>query len=206
MKNILFKSIFLLTILSVVLTSCVKDDDFAIPSIKTPFYSEEFQNIQHNTILDISGWTNYAETGTIKWKERIYNNNGYAEFNTYGSGNASNIGWLISPAYNLSGYENVKFSFQSAQNFVSDNANKLQVYVSTNYDGTNVNASTWTEINCTVANKDTAGYTFIPSGEIDLSTYENQIIHIAFKVTGSGTNTNLDGLFQVDNLYVYTSK
>lgn len=206
MKNNLLKSIFLLAITSVVLTSCVKEDDFVIPSVKTPFYSEEFEDIQHNTILDLADWTNYAETGTIKWKERIYSGNGYAEFNTYGSGNASNIGWLISPAYDLSGYENVKFSFQSAQNFVSDDANKLQVFVSTNYDGTNVTTATWTEINCNVANKNTTGYTFIPSGEIDLSTYENQTIHIAFRVTGSGTNTNLDGLFQVDNLYVYTSK
>ena len=206
MKNNFLKSIFLLTTISVVVTGCVKDDDFAIPTVKTPFYSEEFQDIQHNTILDLADWTNYAEAGTIKWKERIYQGNGYAEFNTFGSGNLSNIGWLISPAYDLSGYENVKFSFQSAQNFVSDDANKLQVYVSTNYDGTNVTAAIWTEMTCTVATKSTAGYTFIPSGEVDLSAYNGQTINIAFKVTGSGTNTNLDGLFQVDNLYVYTSK
>lgn len=206
MKNNLLKSLFLLVTSSVVLTSCVGEDDYVIPTVKTPFYSEEFQDIQHNTVLDLTGWTNFAEVGTIFWKEKIYSGNGYAEFNTYGSGNASNIGWLISPAYDLSGYESVKFSFQSAQNFVSDNANKLQVYVSTDFDGSNVNSATWNEVVCSVANKSTTGYLFIPSGEINLSAYEGQTIHIAFKVTGSGTNTNLDGLFQVDNLYVYTSK
>ena len=40
------------------------------------------------------------------------------------------------------GYESAKFLLQSAQNFVSDNANKLQVYVSTDLDGSNVNSAT----------------------------------------------------------------
>jgi len=205
MKNTILKSVFLLSLLFS-FVSCVNDDDVDLPVLKVPFYSETFNDVQHNTTLNLTGWTNYAESGTILWKERVFSNNGYAEFNTYGSGNASNIGWLISRAYDLAGYENVKFSFQSAQNFVSDDANKLQVYVSTDYDGTNVTAATWNEVSCNVANKNTAGYTFIPSGEIDLNAYEGQTIYIAFKVTGSGTNTNLDGLFQVDNLFIYTSK
>jgi len=65
MKNNLLKSLFLLTTTSVVLTSCVGEDDYVIPTVKTPFYSEEFQDIQHNTVLDLTGWTNFAEAGTI---------------------------------------------------------------------------------------------------------------------------------------------
>jgi len=207
MKNINFKSIVLLTLFVSVLTSCVKDDDFAIPALKSPFYSEDFQAVQHNTILDLPNWTNFAELGTMLWFERVYQGDGYAQFSSFGGGNATNVAWLISPTVDLTAHQNVKFSFQSAQNFVSDDANKLEVYVSTNYNGTSVGAATWTNVNPNVANKNTMGYKFIPSGEIDLSAYESQgQINIAFKVTGSGTNTNLDGLFQVNNLFVYTSK
>ncbi|WNM19583.1 choice-of-anchor J domain-containing protein [Flavobacterium capsici] len=206
MKKNILKSIFLLAITSILLASCVKEDDYVLPTTRVPFYQEEFQDIQHDTNLDLTGWTNYAEVGTKLWKERIYQGNGYAEFNTYGSGDAVNIGWLVSPGYDLTGYENPKFCFQSAQNFVSSDENKLQVYVSTDYDGVNVLNATWTEVTAKIADKNTTGYKFIPSGEIDLKAFENQTIYVAFKVTGSGTNTSLDGLFEVDNLYIYTSK
>jgi hypothetical protein len=190
--------------------SCVKEDDFAIPSLKNPFYAEEFQDVnevQHNTVLNIPGWTNFAESGTVLWYERIYQGDGYAQFNPYGSSDNSSITWLISPSVDVSSSPNPKFSFQSAQNFVSSDANTVLVYVSTDYDGTNVLVATWNQVEVKVANKNTEGYLFVSSGEIDLNPYKAQgQIYIAFKVIGSGTNQNLDGLFQINNVYVYTSK
>ena len=208
MKNIFIKPIFLSILCLGLFTSCVNDDEFAIPEIKIPFYSEDFQNldeIQHNTVLDLTGWTNFAEKGSVLWFERIFEEDGYAQFNTFGSLDSKNVSWLISPSLDISEYEDVKFSFQTAQNFVSSDANKLEVYVSSNFDGTNVLTAKWTKLNAKIADRNTKGYTFINSGEISLNKYTNsKNIYIGFKATGSGTDTALDGLFQVNNLYLYT--
>jgi hypothetical protein len=199
----MFKTAALLTLLVTMFASCVGDP--GLPKINTPFYKANFNpdEIQHNTVLDLAGWTNFSEFGTVKWYERIYQNDGYAQFNPYGSGNASSVGWLITPAVDLAAHKNAKLSFQSATNFVSSADNKLEVYVSSDYNGADVLGATWTKLSAKVADNTTNGYVFIPSGEIDLSAYNNQTIHIAFKVTGN--STTLAGLFQVDKINVYTS-
>lgn len=203
MKKYFKQTAFVALLTSIVFTSCVNDDDFEIPTLIIPFYSEEFEDITHNTILDLEGWTNFAESGSTLWKEREFSGNGYAEFNTFNSGDLSNIGWLVSPGIDMDAQTNEVLVFQSAQNFVSSAANKLEVFVSTDFDGTNVLDATWELLDANVAVSSTPGYTFISSGEIDLSGYEGNL-HIAFKVTGSGTNTTLDGLFQVDNVKLFT--
>ena len=79
--------------------------------------------------------------------------------------------------------------------------------MSSNFDGTNVLTAKWTKLNAKIADRNTKGYTFINSGEISLNKYTNsKNIYIGFKATGSGTDTALDGLFQVNNLYLYTIK
>jgi Domain of unknown function (DUF5017) len=201
MKNIL-KTGLLLSFSLALLTSCVNDDETAIPSLKIPFYTENFDEVDFNEVLDYENWTNFAEAGTKFWIEREFNDDGYAQFSSFQSGNSSNIGWLISPPIDLTDKIDVKMSFQSASNFVENSANKLEVFVSSNYDGTNVLGATWTKMNANVADETTNDYLYVPSGEIDLSAYTSQI-HIAFKATGSNT---LSGLFQVDKLNVYTSK
>ena len=184
-----------------------KADDTELPVLKIPYYSEEFTNVQHNTILDLSGWINFNEFGATKWYERIFSGNGYAQFNPYGTTDVKSVAWLISPSITVEADKNTKFSFQSAQNFVSDDANTIEVYVSTNFDGTNVLAANWTRVQANIANKNTTGYEFISSGEIDLNSFKTSgKVNIAFRATGSGTNTNLDGLFQIDDLKVYNVK
>ena len=80
--------------------------------------------------------------------------------------------------------------------------NKLEVFISSDFDGTNVLSATWTRLDAVVADNTTNGYTYIPSGEIDLSAYTGTI-HLAFKATGNGSS--LDGLFQVDKIKIYSS-
>jgi hypothetical protein len=209
MKKIIIKSAFLLMLFSGVLTSCVQDDDTDIPVLKVPFYSEQFQDpqyIQDGSVFDLPGWTNFAEEGNLLWSEQIYSGDGYAEFNSYGTGDASDIAWLVSPSIDISEYPGAKFAFTSAQNYVTSDANKVECYVSTDYNGTDVLAATWTKVDANFANSSTLGYLFVPSGEIDLAPYEAAgHIYIAFRAIGSGTtNSALDGLFQINDLYVYT--
>jgi hypothetical protein len=200
MKNI-FKSFLAIATLSLAV-SC--SDDTEIPPFKPLIFSEDFPEaeINYNATFDFEGWTNFAETGTKLWIERDFNNDGYIQFSPFGSGQASNIGWAITPAINIGEDANAVLSFSSASNFVDNPDNKLEVFISTNYDGTNVLAATWTQLDAVVADNTTNDYTYIPSGEIDLSAYSGTV-HIAFKVTGNGTT--LDGLFQVDKVKVYSN-
>jgi Domain of unknown function (DUF5017) len=201
MKNIL-KLSFLLALIVSVFTGCSDEEDFEIAPYKPQVFGESFPEgeINFNLVFDFPGWVNFAETGTKKWVEREFEDDGFIQFSPFGSGEASNIGWAITPKFNLDSTTGEVLIFQSACNFVDNPANKLEVFISTNFDGTNVLAATWTQLNAVVANNTTNGYVYIPSGEIDLSTYTGDV-NIAFKVTGNGTT--LDGLFQVDKIKIY---
>lgn len=200
MKNI-FKSFLAIVTVSLAV-SCSDDTDIA--PFKPLIFSEDFPepDINYNATFDFEGWTNFAETGTKLWIERDYNNDGYIQFSSFGSSQSSNIGWAITPEITISEDANAVLSFSSASNFVDNPSNKLEVFISTDYDGTNVLAATWVELDAIVANNTTNNYTYIPSGEIDLSSYSGTV-HIAFKVSGNGTT--LDGLFQVDKIKVYSN-
>ena len=201
MKN-LYK-LALAVVFSAMAFSCNDDTDLA-PFNATIFsqgFSPDDPEFNFNGTFDFTGWTNYAETGTKYWTERDFNDDGYIQFNPFGSAQTSNIGWAITPAIDLSDYSSVSLSFTSATNFVDNADNKLEVLISTNYDGTNVLAATWTTLEATVADETTNGYVYIPSGAVDISDFTGGTVHIAFRVTGNGTT--LDGLFQVDKIKVY---
>jgi len=202
MKNTIQKAALALFGL-VTFTGCVTEDDFSIPTIKPVLLIENFDEVDFNQNLDYEGWINYAEAGSKLWIERDFNNDGYAQFSSYQSGDASNIGWLISPAIDLSTAENVVLNFESASNFVTNAANKLEVLISTDFSGdeAEIATATWTVLDAELADNTTNNYTYVPSGNIDLSAFTG-MVHIAFKVTGNGNDQT--GLFQVDKIKVLT--
>ena len=165
-------------------------------------YTEDFQTSTNNTNLNTAGWTNFAEAGTWLWREKIFSGNGYAEFSAFG-GQALNKAWLISPALDFTGYTNKSVQFKIAQHHLDVNSpnNGLEVLVSTNFDGTNVLAATWVAVPVNIPTTSTAWYAFLDSN-VDLSSYSGTI-HVAFKFTGSGTDTTLDGAFQVDDFKAF---
>jgi hypothetical protein len=129
--------------------------------------------------------------------------NGYAEFSSFGSGSAVNVAWLVTPAIDMNAHTNETLMFDTAQHHldVDSEGNKLEVYILTSFNGTDINAATKVDITDMVAlpTSDTEWYEFVNSGSIDLSSYTGTI-YVAFKFTGSGTDTTLDGAFQIDNL------
>lgn len=220
MKNRLIKPVLFVALTLGVFTSCVEDDDFAIPTINTAIFSEDFDEITSETdgdVFDFEGWTNYAEVGTALWTKEFFNDNdedgiialGTVQFNPFPTDDATSISWLISPPINVAGLQSIKMSFQSAKNFVTDeDENRVDLYASADYDGTNFETATWKKIPAKfVKASDTdRSYFFIRSGEVDLSQFVgSEHINIAFKGIGSGTDANLDGLYQINDINVYTS-
>lgn len=148
--------------------------------------------------LTLPGWTNYAKAGTtVKWLSKEYSNNQYAEARGFGTSAASIETWMITPSLNLA--TDQYLSFQSAQAFHSHDG--LSVWISTDFNGSNMATATWTQLTCTLADANDSFYDFISSGNVDLSAYTGQNAYIGFKYVGDGTNNT--GTFQVDNIKVF---
>jgi len=198
---------FLVFIVLVSFTGCSPENDIENPKLQSfSFYQDFSGNTTDGDNLNLTDWNNYAEVGTVKWKEGIYKSDKYAEFTAYQSGQASNIGWLISPPLNMDLAENEHLAFDAAQAYVSTASNSLEVLVSSDFDGTNVLTAHWESktFNKPPLNFDT-NFDFFSSGLIDLSSYTGTI-YIAFKVKGSGTNTSLDGTYEIDNVRIFNKK
>lgn len=188
-------------------TGCSPEDDIKNAKVNPYLFYQDFaSNTTDGQNINIQGWTNFAEAGTVKWQEGIYSGSKYAEFSGYQSGQASNIGWLISPSINMDANTNEKLAFDVAQAYVSSSANSIELLVSKNFDGVNVLDATWESIpfNKPPLNFDT-NFDFFSSGIIDLSKYTGNI-YLAFKVRSSGTNFSLDGTYEIDNIRIYNQQ
>jgi hypothetical protein len=172
-----------------------------------PFFSEDFQTAIHNSNLSLPGWVNIVQKGKLFWKGVVSSGNGCAEYAISGTKVASNVGWLISPEINMEEYKNEVLTFRSAQHHldVDSPLNSLEVLVSSNFDGLNIDTATWTILNVILPNQATPWNEFVGSGAIDVSKFTGKI-RIAFKYTGSGKNLALDGAFQIDDVQVYGEK
>ena len=65
-------------------------------------------------------------------------------------------------------------------------------------------AANWVPIAPNLASMSDAWYPFIDSGLIDISSYTGTL-HVAFKITGSGTDLQLDGAYHVEDFKVLST-
>ena len=203
MKKIFIYSLLALASLTA-FVSCTEESDVEYPKVKTTIFVENFTDNTDGTVLNTTGWANYAQVGTKRFTEEIYQDNGYAEFTSFNSGQASNVAWLISPAFDMNKQDGEKLVFQAAHAFLTSADNTLELMVSTDYDGNiaNFNQASWINVPATTPKPSNDYYEYVNSGEVDLSQF-NGTLHFAFKVKGSGTNSNLDATFQIDNIRLY---
>ena len=191
------------------LMGCSPENDIKIPESTTFAFYEQFNSFTEQTegnSIALSGWTNFAEVGTVKWEEGYYNGTKYAEFTSYQSGQATNIAWLVSPAINMDIMDNETLAFDVAQAYVSSSSNSIDLLVSTNYDGTNVLPANWQPLSFTKPPLDfDTNFDFFSSGLVDLSSYTGSI-YLAFRCKGSGTNFSLDGTYELDNIRIFDKK
>lgn len=172
-----------------------------------PFFTEDFQSVKHNVNFALPGWSNVVEKASKLWRSIVYGGNGYAEFNTTSTTAAENVAWLVSPKIDLKDYKNVVLSFRSAQHDlkIDSSLNTLEVYVSTNFEGSSISKAKWIKLEAKVASLSTPAREFISSGGIDLSSYSGNI-NIAFKYIGSGKDKTLNGAFMVDDIKIFGEK
>lgn len=206
-KNLKKTGILLLTL--VVFSSCVKDDDFAIPRVVELILNETFEGTTNGSganeiAIALDGWVNHATVGSRKWHSRLFSNNKYAEFSSFYSVVATDPNdevWLITPALDFTTTNNEALSFDSKVRFYEGEV--VTVFVSEDYDGTvaGITTATWTQLSPVLPNASQVD-AFINSGVLDLSMYNSNNVRVAFKYTGS-RQTNVTTTFQLDNIKIF---
>lgn len=124
---------------------------------------------------EMNGWTFVDVEGTATWEIGQFSGNHYANINGYNKG--ANTDWCISPAFNLNNYDNPVLTFKNAKKYEGQD---LQVYFSNDYDGSNPATATWTELDAVLSE---SNFTWIESGDIDLSNFSGTNCYIGFKYT-----------------------
>ncbi len=151
---------------------------------KQLFY-EDFESIPVNNDLTLSGWKNIPETGGKLFTGKISNGNRYAEIGAFATNQPLVSSWLILPPINLNNSSNEQLSFLTKDAF--DNGASLQVYISTNYDGSNTPwKAKWTLLKIIVSKGNINGIAakWTESGKISLNGYSSTI-YIVFKYDGN---------------------
>ncbi|MCB9227183.1 MAG: DUF5689 domain-containing protein [Chitinophagales bacterium] len=140
------------------------------------------------------GWQSITTVGNFNWSTNGQGNGQqgalYAQISNYSSGNSASEAWLVSPVIDLSAETNPVFSFMNAYNYSGD---PLQVLISTDFDGQDVEAATWSSLNPTLSS---GGWDWVTS-TTDLSLYQTGPFYIAFKYTGtssSGSTWEVDAI------------
>lgn len=191
MKNNILKIVFLLALTSSVLTSCVKDDDFDIPTINEPLFNDGFDDSWDN-------WTKISVTGAQEWylNTQFGNPGNCAVMTGFASGsNNVNEDWLISPEIDLSAVEGALLTFETASRF---SGNPLEIKISSDYTTGDPNAATWTNFTATL-DTNTSSYIWTNSGAIDISSFAGEKVYLAFKYTSTNSASTT---WEVDNILI----
>jgi len=154
-------------------------------------------NEEDFSIGTLGTWTQHSVTGAQIWGIDMTNGvlgTPCAKMNGYSGGAVANEDWLISPSMNFNHYTNELFRFQSAKNYTGPD---MEVFISSDYVGTgDPNLAAWallTPVLCP------GGWTWTPSGTLDVSTTSGSDIYIAFKYTSTSSAA---ATWEVDEILV----
>jgi len=136
---------------------------------------------------DFGTFTPLNISGDQEWYWQSYGD-GCATMAGYDGGAQPNEDMLISDPVSLEGIEEVKLNFSQAVNYMNDGYwDQLKVLITDDYNSDDPVSSDWEEL--TVPNwPPGSDWSFYESGDIDLTAYAGQTIHIAFFYTSSTEN------------------
>lgn len=187
-------------------TRCDPGCTYADAQGTTNLFSDDFESQAAYSLISGNGWTNYIEEGTKGWiaYPDSYNDPNLglsARMGSYNSGDTSSIAWLIMPAIDFDAQEGETLVFKTSNSF--SDGSTLQLYKSTDWDGTeaNITSATWEAYPVGYIVQDDDYYTeWFDAGIIDLSCEEG-VTYFAFKYVGSG-NEDFDGSYEIDEIYI----
>ena len=156
--------------------------------------AEDFQELNNNDLVDLSGWFNIATKGTRTWLAKEFDDNLYVQGTAFNDSNAEMETWLITPGLDLSSVTTLQF--ESAQAFYAHDG--LTVWISTDFNG-NPSSATWTELDCDLAGANSANHAWVSSGPVNLSQFSGKGF-IGFKYNGNNVSETTS--YRVDNVVI----
>ena len=163
---------------------------------------ENFETTPGSGVISLANWINFASAGTKNWTSTGTTNKN-ARFSAFSSNvsfqQASNIGWLITPALNLDASTNEVISWRRNVGFVTGTI-KLEVLYSTNYAGSgDPTSASW---NLLVDDATLATTSFSNSSPISLNSIAGTSVYIAFKYTGGYSPVINTTQYNLDNILI----
>ncbi len=157
----------------------VDPDDTTDPGTGSAIFEETFATgIGNFKTFSIKGDQAWQHDATNKYMKM----SGFAANVSY-----ENEDWLVSPDINLTGINNAALEFEHTGKVFGAPFTDMTVWVSTNFDGSNVATASWTQVAITtyMTGND---WVFVKSGSISLADFNNQPkISVAFKYLSSST-------------------
>ncbi|MFI5218102.1 MAG: DUF5689 domain-containing protein [Bacteroidia bacterium] len=169
-------------------------DGTANINIPHTFLDEDFESQNDNQDISICGWKNIYKQGNRKWLGKYYGGNTYAQATSFGATTPLIEEWLITPPLDLSVADTLTFLSESSF-YIHPG---LSVWISTDFDGGNINTATWTQLTATLAGS--TPNVWIPSGSVPLTSFSGTG-YILFKYTGNSTTQT--STFRVDDVMVH---
>ncbi len=163
-----------------------------------PNLNETFDDYADYDPIDQNGWYDIMTAGTRAWIAKSYSGNKYAQATGYNSGLSDMETWLITPLIdNTSGDKTL--TFKTAMAYWAHSSNEpLEVFVSTDFNGSNLESATWNKLSPVLPNSSNSNYEWIESGNVDLSAYVGNI-SVAFKYKGSDSESTS---IQIDDVVI----
>jgi hypothetical protein len=169
-------------------------------------FSDFFETQTTGQAITGNGWTNYIEAGSQNWE--AYFDDGTnaslgisARIGSFNSGDASSIGWLISPAVDFEAQDGETLNFKTSNSFADGST--LEVLFSNDWDGdiNTIATATWDVVSAATIVEDGQFFgDWISSGNVDLSCVTGNG-YIAWKYTGSGVAA-FDGTYELDEIQI----
>lgn len=106
--------------------------------------------------------------------------------------------WLFTPSINLPLASKITLTFDHVSRYGGNVSEENTLWISTDYTGSNLGESTWTQL--TIPNYSSGNdWTFVSSGDIDLSAYAGKRVYLAFRYVG---HTTAAGTWEVKNILI----
>lgn len=166
------------------------------------FLKENFdKGYTASEVVNKNGWQSKDLKGTYNWQVKTYDGNFFAEVSSYKSTGDNEI-WMITPQIDLSKITNPTLSFDICVR--NPAGNLLSVWISKDFDGTNIASATWTNISSkfNIPSPSASMNDFIDAGMASLSDFAGQKVYVAFKYVGNGT-TGKTTTYRIDNVKVF---
>lgn len=163
---------------------------------------ENFTSVTSGQDVALSGWLNVGTVGARVWRGSSFSGNTYVQATAFGSSDATNETWLITPGVTVSTQKTV--SFETSWAYYTHQG--LTVWYSSDFNGQDVGNATWLPLTgayiAQAGDLDSGSFgKWMPSGAVSLPIIAGGKVYIGFKYVGDKPGGNT-ATWRIDNVKI----